>query len=103
LVRGEHVTRAASEGDAEAIEVFRTFGWWAALGIANLVNVLDPAIVVVGGGLVEAGEVMLGPIRTAFRELVLSAEYRPEVPIVPALLGGDAGAIGAALIGFDRL
>jgi glucokinase len=102
LVRGEHVAAAAREGDAEAIEVFRQFGWWAALGIANLVNLLDPEIVVVGGGLVEAGEVVLGPIRSAARELELAAEYRPDVPIVPAVLGGDAGAIGAALIGFDR-
>ena len=102
LVLGEHVTRAVSEGDPEAIEVFRQFGWWAALGIANLVNLLDPEIVVVGGRLIEAGEVVLGPIRTAFRELVLAAEHRPEVPIVPAVLGGDAGAIGAALVGFDR-
>jgi glucokinase len=101
-VRGEHVTRAAMEGDAEAIEVFRDFGWWAALGIANLVNILDPEIVVVGGGLVEAGDVVLRPIREAFADLVLAGEARPPVQIVPAELGGDAGAIGAALIGFDR-
>ncbi len=102
-VRGEHVTRAAQEGDAEALEVFRQFGWWAALGIANLVNILDPGIVVVGGGLVEAGEIVLSPIRAAFGDLVLAAEHRPEVPIVPAVLGGDAGAIGAALLGFERV
>jgi glucokinase len=101
-VRGEHVSAAAREGDPEALEVFRQLGWWAALGIANLVNLLDPEIVVVGGGLIEAGDIVLTPIRTAFGELVLAAEHRPEVPIVPAELGGDAGAIGAALIGFDR-
>jgi glucokinase len=101
-VRGEHVTRAALEGDAEALEVFREFGWWAALGIANLVNLLDPEIVVVGGGLVGAGEVVMKPIRDAFPSLVLAAERRPQVSIVPAQLGNDAGAIGAALIGFDR-
>ncbi|HEV3227113.1 MAG TPA: ROK family protein [Acidimicrobiales bacterium] len=101
-VRGEHVTRAAKEGNAEAIDVFREFGWWAALGIANLVNVLDPEIVVVGGGLVEAGAVVMDPIRAAYSDLVLAGDLRPEVRIVPAELGGDAGAIGAALIGFDR-
>ena len=101
-VRGEHVTRAALEGDADALAVFREFGWWAALGIANLVNLLDPEIVVVGGGLVGAGEIVLGPIREAFPQLVLAAEHRPQVPIVAAQLGNDAGAIGAALIGFDR-
>lgn len=101
-VRGEHVTRAAVEGDPEALAVFKEFGWWAALGIANLVNLLDPEIVVVGGGLVSAGDVVLDPIRAAFPTLVLAAEHRPDVPIVPAELGSDAGAIGAALIGFDR-
>jgi hypothetical protein len=45
---------------------------------------------------------MMTPIRAAFRDLVLAADRRPEVPIVPALLGEDAGAIGAALVGFDR-
>jgi glucokinase len=102
LVRGEDVVTAAREGDAEALEVFRQFGWWAALGIANLVDLLDPAVVIVGGGLVEAGDVMMAPIRAAFRDLVLAADRRPEVPIVPALLGEDAGAIGAALVGFSR-
>ena len=101
-VRGEHVTRAALEGDVAALNVFREFGWWAALGIANLVNVLDPEVVVVGGGLIGAGEVVLGPIRAAFPQLVLAADHRPQVPIVPAQLGNDAGAIGAALIGFDH-
>jgi len=102
LVRGEHVVTAAREGDAGALEVFRQFGWWAALGIANLVDMLDPEIVVVGGGLVDSGDTVMAPIRVAFRELVLAADFRPEVPIVPAELGGDAGAIGAALVGFDR-
>jgi len=103
LVRGEHVATAAHEGDPDAIEVFKQFAWWAALGIANLVDLLDPEVVVVGGGLVEAGDVVMTPIRGAFRDLVLAADHRPEVPIVPAVLGGDAGAIGAALVGFDRV
>ena len=101
-VRGEHVTKAALEGDPAALEVFREFGWWAALGIANLVNVLDPKVVVVGGGLVGAGEIVMKPIRDAFPTLVLAAEHRPSVDIVAAQLGNDAGAIGAALISRDR-
>jgi glucokinase len=100
--KGEHVTIAANEGDPDALEVLRSFGWWAALGIANLVNVLDPEVVVVAGGLVEAGEVLMEPIRASYRELVLAADFRPEVRIVPAQLRGDAGAIGAALLAHDR-
>ncbi len=97
-VRGEHVTRAAAEGDEQALAVMAELGWWAALGIANLVDLLDPAVVVVGGGLVEAGDLLLDPIRAAYPSLVMSAEHRPPVSIVPAALGERAGAIGAALI-----
>lgn len=101
-VRGEHVTTAAADGDPGALAVCRDWGWWTGLGIANLVDLLDPAIVVIGGGLVEAGDVLLAPTRAAFKDLVLAAEHRPEVPIVAAQLGERAGAIGAALIARDR-
>lgn len=97
-VRGEHVTRAAMEGDAEALEVFTQFSWWLALGLANLANVFDPQCFVLGGGLVEAGMVLLEPTRRAFLELVEAADQRPEVGIVLAQLGERAGAIGAAAL-----
>jgi glucokinase len=100
-VRGEHVTQAASEGDRGAIAVLREFGWWVALGIANLVAVLDPEVVVVGGGLAEAGELLLAPVRERFGELVLAPEHRPPVRIVAAELGERAGAIGARLLAQD--
>lgn len=101
-VRGEHVTAAAAAGDPGALAVCREFGWWAALGIANLVDLLDPEVVVIGGGLVEAGDVLLEPTRRVYAELVLAAELRPPVPIVPAALGERAGAVGAGLIALDR-
>ena len=97
-VRGEHVTAAAGEGDAEALAVMADFGWWVALGLANLANAFDPEVFVLGGGLVEAGEVLLAPVRTAFASLLDGAEHRPLVDIVPAELGERAGAIGAALL-----
>jgi glucokinase len=85
-------------GDPEAVRGMADFGWWVALGIANLVNVLDPEIVVIGGGLVEAGDLLLAPVRSAFPDLVMSGAHRPQVPIVAAELGEHAGAIGAALL-----
>jgi glucokinase len=97
-VRGEHVTRAAAEGDDGAREVMRSFAWWVALGLSNLANALDPELFVVGGGLVEAGDVLLAPVREAFAALVEAAAHRPEVPILPAALGERAGAVGAALL-----
>ncbi len=102
-VKGEHVTAAAREGDAEATEVLRQFGWWVALGLANLVNILDSEILVIGGGLIGAGELVLEPTRAAYRDLVLAAAHRPEPPIVAAQLGEHAGATGAALLASERL
>ena len=86
-VRGEHVTTAAADGDADAIEVLRDFAWWVALGVSNLENLLDPEVVVIGGGLAEAGELLLAPTREAYATLVLGYEHRPPVRIVGAELG----------------
>jgi glucokinase len=97
-VKGEHVTQAAAEGDAEAAEIFNRFAWWLALGLANLANIHDPSVFVLGGGLIEAGEVLMAPTRVAFAGLVEGAEHRPPVEIVPAQLGEHAGAIGAAAL-----
>jgi glucokinase len=97
-VRGEHVTQAAAAGDAAAQDVMARFGWWVALGLANLANAFDPECFVLGGGLIEAGEILLDPVRASFLELVEGAAHRPPVDIVPATLGEHAGAIGAALL-----
>lgn len=97
-VRGEHVTAAAAEGDAEAMAVMDQFGWWLALGLANLANVFDPQCFVLGGGLVSAGAVLFDPVRMAFADLVEAVEHRPPIDIMPAELGERAGAIGAALL-----
>jgi glucokinase len=99
-VRGEHVTRAAAEGDGEARAVLVDFGWWVALGLANLADVFDPQAFVLGGGLVEVGELLLAPVRDAFGGMVTGGAHRPTVDIVAAALGEHAGAIGAASL-FD--
>jgi glucokinase len=96
-VRGEHVTRAALGGDEGALGVMDELGWWVALGLANLTAVLDPSKIVLGGGLVEAGGVLLSPTRRFFAELVVGGPVRPAIEIVPAALGERAGAVGAAL------
>jgi glucokinase len=97
-VKGEHVTQAVAEGDPDACEIFHRLAWWLALGLANLANIHDPEAFVIGGGLVEAGEVLLEPTRAAFSELLEGAAHRPPIAIVPALLGEHAGAIGAAAL-----
>lgn len=97
-VRGEHVTATARAGDPASQAVLDSLARWIALGLANLVNVLDPAIIVIGGGLVEAADLLLPEVRARFALLVMAGEQRPAVPIVPAELGEHAGAIGAALL-----
>jgi glucokinase len=103
LVRAEHVGQAASEGDEQALAVMDEFARWVAVGIGNLVTVLDCSLVVVGGGLVEMGDLLLDRVRAAFRVDVMSPEERQDVRIVAAELGGRAGAIGAALLGGREL
>ena len=100
-VRGEHVTTAAAEGDTEAVAVMEHLAWWVALGLANLANVFDPQAFVLGGGLAEAGDVLLAPVRSAFADAVGGHGHRPAVEIVPATLGERAGAIGAACLAGD--
>jgi glucokinase len=95
---GPLVTRAAREGDGVAVAILAEVGRRLGEGIAGLVNVLDPEIVVVGGGVPEAGDLLLAPLREAYRVTVESGDLRPDVPILPAHLGNDAGAVGAALL-----
>ena len=100
-VTGEHLTAAASDGDPVALELMRRFGGFVAMGIANLVNIFDPQVVVVGGGLVKSGEVLIGPIREGLDGLAMGARVRPEVSVLPALLGETAGAVGAGLMALE--
>ncbi len=102
-VRGEHVTAAAEEGDADALAIVEQFAWWVAVGVANLVNLLDPEVVVIGGGLADAGDLLLDPVQRAYAGLVLAHEHRPAVRLELAALGSDAGAIGAGLLGLRLL
>ncbi len=97
-VRGEDVTTGARAGDAGSLAVMGDLAQWVALGLANLVNILDPAVVVIGGGLVEAADVLLPELRPRFAGLVLAGDQRPSSPIVAAALGERAGAIGAAVL-----
>ena len=102
-VTGELVTQAAKQGDDAATGILAEAGRRLGQGIAGLVNVLDPQVVVVGGGAIVAGDLLLDPARAAFLDAVEGSEYRPRVPIVPAELGNDAGAVGAATLALEEL
>ena len=102
-VTGMLVTEAAQQGDDAAREILAEVGRRLGEGIAGLVNVLDPQVVVVGGGAIVAEDLLLEPARAAFHEAVEAPEHRPRVPIVPAQLGNDAGAVGAATLALEEL
>jgi glucokinase len=97
-VRAEDVTAAAAGGDPGAQAVLEELGWWLALGLANLANILDPSVFVLGGGLVDALDLVIEPVRAAFDTLVEGRLGRPEVMICLAQLGERSGAIGAAVL-----
>ena len=93
---GPDVTRAAAEGDPAAVELLADLGTWIGEGAASVAAILDPALIVLGGGVSDAGALLLDPARAAFRRQLTGRGYRPEARFALASLGNDAGMIGAA-------
>jgi glucokinase len=95
-LRGRMITQAAVEGDPAALDLLADLGQWLGEGMAQVAAVLDPALFVVGGGVVEAGDLVIGPARAALGRQLTGRAHRPEIGVVPAALGNGAGVIGAA-------
>ncbi|WP_129339241.1 ROK family glucokinase [Cellulomonas endophytica] len=95
-LKGPHVTQAAQEGDALAVELLAGLGRWIGEGSASVAALLDPGLVVVGGGVGAAGDLLLVPAREAFLAQLSARGHRPEARLVLAELGNDAGMVGAA-------
>jgi glucokinase len=95
-IDGPVVTRAAQEGDAAAIDCFQEIGRWLGQGIADLCAVLDPGRFVIGGGVSDAGDLLLAPARDTYAAALTGRGHRPAADIVAASLGAEAGLIGAA-------
>lgn len=93
---GKHITDAARQGDAVALAAFNTTAQWLGAGIASLSVVLDPACVVIGGGVIDAGEILLAPTRAAVERNMPFAGKHPSPRIIAAELGNEAGLVGAA-------
>ncbi len=97
-VTGEVVFQAAREGDQVARELFERLGFWLGVGIASLVNLFDPELVVIGGGLVATGDLLLVPARANLERYAFGLHHRELPPVVPARLGSEAGLVGAAIL-----
>ena len=93
---GPMITEAARTGDALATELIADMGRWLGVGLANMTAAFDPGCIVVGGGVSEAGDLLLDPTREAFSRQLVGRGHRAEPVIVGAALGPDAGFIGAA-------
>lgn len=101
-ITAEMISEHAEEGDAYCREVVQETGRWLGLGIASLVNLLNPEKVILSGGLTQAGELLFGPIRETVNTSAFEVPAR-RVEIIPAGLGLDAGVIGAAAAAMERL
>lgn len=97
-LRGEHVVAAALRGDTGAAAVLDDYAGWIAVGLVNLVAVLDSAVVVLGGGVVDAADVLHDRIVAAVRANWYGGSRWPIVPVVIATRGSRAGALGAAVL-----
>lgn len=97
-VTAKVVERAAVLGDVAATEIMRRAAANLGIGIANAVHLFSPEIVIVGGGVSRAGDMLLDPVRLAAKERLMYP-YRQQLRIVPATLGDDAGLLGAVALG----
>jgi glucokinase len=99
---GPLVTELAHDGDAAAIAAIELIGSGLGIVICNLLNIFNPQVVVVGGGVIGAGELLLRPARTVVAERILPF-LRDDVRIVAARYGVEAGMVGAAALAFDQI
>lgn len=95
-ISGPLVTTAARAGDKLAREAFEQVGQWLGSCLADLLQLLDPQLLVVGGGVAEAGELLLGPARESYRSALAQRGTLPAASIRSAQLGNVAGVVGAA-------
>ncbi|HEX2070224.1 MAG TPA: ROK family protein [Thermoleophilaceae bacterium] len=99
-IRGGLVTELAHDGDEQARAALAGVGGRLGIGIAGLVNALDPDVVVIGGGAVAAGNLLLDPAREVVAARALPPGAEPP-PIVPSRFGDESGMLGAALLALD--
>jgi glucokinase len=95
-ITGPMVTAAAQIGDPVSCAAFATVGNWLGMGLADLVQILDPQVLVVGGGVIEAGELLLGPARRSYVDSLAQRGRLPVAEVRAAEMGNVAGVVGAA-------
>ena len=94
-ISAREVTRAAQHGDELALKAFDQAGRYLGQAIADLLLLFEPTIVVLGGGVTKAGDLLMNPLRTALNEGVFTPEYLQHVELSFAKLGDQVGLVGA--------
>ena len=97
LVISEHVMRGVREGHKDAIAVLDRYSWWVAAGLANVVALLDPELIVLGGALIAHWDLYEEFVRSHYSHMVLAGDTREPVRIEPVAMGERAAALGAAI------
>jgi len=100
-ITAEKVGAAAQEGDALALEVVSQAATYLGVGMVNLVNIFNPEMIIVGGGMSNMGDLLLNPARQVVKERAFQLSAQA-VRIVPAQLGEDGGVLGAAVFAFEQ-
>jgi glucokinase len=95
-INGPMVTTAAREGDQASLDAFAAVGYWLGGGLADLVQIIDPQVLVIGGGVIDAGDLLLAPAREAYTKALAQRGRLPVGEVRGALLGNTAGLVGAA-------
>ena len=95
-IKGQHITDAARDGDPVALAAFNTMAGYLGAGLATLCAVIDPSCIVLGGGVIDAGEIFLKPTREAALRLIPFSGKHPYPEIIAAELGNNAGLVGVA-------
>lgn len=99
-ITAEVVAKAAANGDPAAKGVFERVGWALGVGLAGLVNVFNPELIVIGGGLAAAGDLILDTVRETLPRYAMRQIY-PDVTVVRSTLGTRTGILGAAALVFQ--
>lgn len=98
---GEQVTLAAQRGNPHALAALQEIGEWVGVGLAHALNLINPGVVVVGGGVASIGEAFFGPLQAAVQRYAYPTVRG--TPIIPAQLGADAGVVGAGALARQAL
>ncbi|MEV4282855.1 ROK family glucokinase [Actinoplanes xinjiangensis] len=95
-ITGRQITEAARSGDGVAMDAFAQVGYWLGVALADLAQSLDPQIMVIGGGVIDAGPLLMGPLERTYREQLANRDRFPVAEIHAARMGNAAGVVGAA-------